>query len=100
MITDSGHKDASDVYIVASGDRDFNDVLNTLAQRNLNVIVWGVRGSTSRLLEKNAGLELYALGEFILIVAGILVAMEINNWNESRKEEHLAAQYIRDIYSD
>ncbi len=27
----------------------------------------------------------YAIGEIILIVIGILVAVEINNWNESRK---------------
>lgn len=42
----------------------------------------------------------YALGEFILIVSGILVAMEINDWNESRKEEQFAGQYLRDIYND
>ena len=53
VITDAGHPDSADVYILASGDRDFNDVLNTLAQRNKIVIVWGVRGSTSRQLENN-----------------------------------------------
>lgn len=37
------------------------------------------RGATRRYM-------LYAFGEFILIVAGILVAMEINNWNEWRKD--------------
>lgn len=29
---------------------------------------------------------LYALGEIILVVIGILIALQINNWNESRKE--------------
>lgn len=29
---------------------------------------------------------LYALGEIILVVAGILIALQINNWNEIRKE--------------
>ncbi len=53
VITDAGHPESADVYILASGDRDFNDVLNTLAQRNKIVIVWGVRGSTSRQLENN-----------------------------------------------
>ncbi|NJL57881.1 NYN domain-containing protein [bacterium] len=53
VLTDASHTDAADVYILASGDRDFNDVLNTLIKRNLTVIVWGVRGSTSRQLEKN-----------------------------------------------
>lgn len=43
---------------------------------------------------------LYALGEFILIVAGILVAMQIDNWNEGRKQKKLARQYIQDIYDD
>ena len=27
----------------------------------------------------------YAVGEFLLIVAGILVALQIQNWNEERK---------------
>ena len=64
VITDSGHSDAADVYILASGDRDFNDVLNTLLQRNLNVILWGVRGSTSRLLEKNVGVTIEYIDDF------------------------------------
>ena len=29
---------------------------------------------------------LYALGEIILVVIGILIALQINNWNEGRKE--------------
>ena len=28
----------------------------------------------------------YAIGEIILVVIGILIALQINNWNESRKE--------------
>ncbi|MDX1471527.1 MAG: DUF6090 family protein, partial [Flavobacteriaceae bacterium] len=31
---------------------------------------------------------LYALGEIILVVVGILIALQINNWNESRKDDH------------
>lgn len=31
----------------------------------------------------------YALGEIILVVIGILIALQINNWNESRKEQRL-----------
>jgi len=27
----------------------------------------------------------YAIGEIILVVIGILIALQINNWNESKK---------------
>ncbi|MFP4844388.1 DUF6090 family protein [Winogradskyella sp. PE311] len=30
----------------------------------------------------------YAIGEIILVVIGILIALQINNWNEDRKLEH------------
>ncbi len=30
---------------------------------------------------------LYAIGEIILVVIGILIALQINNWNESRKQD-------------
>ncbi len=36
-------------------------------------------GKTSKYLK-------YALGEIILVVIGILIALQINNWNEGRKE--------------
>lgn len=29
----------------------------------------------------------YALGEIVLVVLGILIALQINNWNENRKEK-------------
>ncbi len=28
----------------------------------------------------------YAIGEIILVVIGILIALQINNWNEKRKD--------------
>lgn len=64
VITDSSHADAADVYIMASGDRDFNEVLNSLRQRNKTVIVWGVRGSTSRQLENNPGISIEYIDDF------------------------------------
>lgn len=64
VITDASHDDAADVYIMASGDRDFNEVLNTLLKRNKAVIVWGVRGSTSRQLENNPGISIEYIDDF------------------------------------
>ena len=29
---------------------------------------------------------LYAVGEIVLVVIGILIALQLNNWNEQRKE--------------
>ena len=29
----------------------------------------------------------YAIGEIILVVIGILIALQINNWNENRKNQ-------------
>jgi NADH:ubiquinone oxidoreductase subunit 6 (subunit J) len=30
---------------------------------------------------------LYAIGEIVLVVIGILIALQINNWNEAKKQE-------------
>lgn len=64
VITDSGYGDSADVYIMASGDRDFNQVLNSLRSRGKTVIVWGVRGSTSRQLENNPGISIEYIEDF------------------------------------
>ncbi|WGK65855.1 DUF6090 family protein [Croceiramulus getboli] len=39
---------------------------------------------------------LYAIGEIILVVIGILIALQINNWNENRK----LAENQRKLYSN
>ena len=42
----------------------------------------------------------YAIGEIVLVVIGILIALSINNWNESRKENLLAFTYSNKIIND
>jgi Family of unknown function (DUF6090) len=42
----------------------------------------------------------YAIGEIILVVIGILIALQINNWNENRKANALAKKYITEIKTD
>ena len=36
----------------------------------------------------------YAIGEILLVVIGILIALQINNWNEQRKKEQKTAYYL------
>ena len=40
---------------------------------------------------------LYAFGEIALVVIGILIALQINNWNEGRKERVLESVVLEDI---
>ncbi|MCO4823047.1 MAG: hypothetical protein KC469_13335 [Flavobacteriaceae bacterium] len=42
----------------------------------------------------------YAIGEIILIVIGILIALSINNWNEGRKKDFERIQLIQNLISD
>ena len=42
----------------------------------------------------------YAIGEIVLVVIGILIALQINNWNESKKEEKLVENYYQQLLSD
>ncbi len=40
---------------------------------------------------------LYAIGEIVLVVIGILIALYINNWNESNSKNKVANNYINNI---
>ncbi|WP_411768570.1 DUF6090 family protein [Winogradskyella sp. A3E31] len=42
----------------------------------------------------------YAIGEIILVVIGILIALSINNWNEDRKNNITESQYYCKLLSD
>ena len=39
----------------------------------------------------------YAIGEIILVVIGILIALQINNWNEQRKEQKRADAFVKKL---
>lgn len=41
----------------------------------------------------------YALGEIILVVIGILIALQLNNWNEARKNENQFKAVLQQIYT-
>ncbi len=47
---------------------------------------------------------IYALGEIVLVVIGILIALQINNWNENRKDlaraHHVLTNLSEEIRQD
>jgi len=43
---------------------------------------------------------LYAIGEIILVVIGILIALGVNNWNQETKDRRLGMDYLSRIHSD
>ena len=43
---------------------------------------------------------LYAIGEIVLVVIGILIALSINNWNESRKLREMEIRYLDNLIVD
>lgn len=42
----------------------------------------------------------YAIGEIILVVIGILIALQINNWNELNKQRAKEVQFLKNLQSD
>lgn len=54
------------------------------------------------LMEKNkTGKYLkYAIGEIILVVVGILIALQVNNWNQLNNEKILEKEYLSSLLQD
>ena len=44
--------------------------------------------------EKTSKYLKYGVGEIILVVIGILIALQINNWNENRKNKHQEKEFL------
>ena len=42
----------------------------------------------------------YAIGEIVLVVIGILIALSINNWNENRKQNLEEIKILKNIKID
>ncbi|MCK0178013.1 DUF6090 family protein [Flavobacteriaceae bacterium S0862] len=55
-----------------------------------------------KLLAKNSFSKylLYAIGEIVLVMFGILLALQVNNANEERKNRALESAYLSDIHQD
>jgi len=54
------------------------------------------------LMEKNKTGKYfkYAIGEIVLVVIGILIALQVNNWNEQRKERSKELHYLTNLKAD
>ena len=42
----------------------------------------------------------YAIGEIVLVVIGILIALQVNNWNENRMEQNRIKKYAKSLIKD
>ena len=42
----------------------------------------------------------YAIGEILLVMVGILLALTVNNWNEARKLLHKEIKIYKEIHSE
>jgi hypothetical protein len=49
---------------------------------------------------KNGKYLKYAVGEIILVVIGILIALQINNWNQANSDEKIANDYITNLLTE
>ncbi len=66
VLIDVGHSDTSgDIFILASGDRDFNEVINSVIQRGKEVIIWGVKGAISRQIANHPALHVEYIEDFM-----------------------------------
>ena len=54
------------------------------------------------LINKNMNTKYfkYAIGEIVLVVIGILIALQINNWNEERKKTNFEQNILKELKSD
>lgn len=50
--------------------------------------------------EKSRKYVFYAMGEVALVVIGILIALQVNNWNEDRKLARLEISYYENLLED
>ena len=55
-----------------------------------------------KLLQQNQFTRylLYAVGEILLVVIGILIALQVNNWNELRKQRQVEIKYFYNLKND
>jgi hypothetical protein len=60
------------------------------------------RGIREKMLSENRFRRylMYSIGEIILVVIGILIAIQINNWNETRKDVNTSKLLLHEFRKD
>ena len=55
-----------------------------------------------KLLQQNQVTRylVYAVGEIALVMVGILLALQVNNWNEARKDKKKEAAFLNQIHNE
>jgi hypothetical protein len=71
----------------------FRKIRQRLLIENSPAVTTERAGSVSKYL-------VYAIGEILLVVIGILIALQINNWNEKRKESANELKFLSELKSD
>lgn len=53
--------------------------------------------STASSTNRSMKYARYAIGEILLVVVGILIALQVNNWNEQRKERNYELKMLKEV---
>lgn len=75
----------------------FRNIRQNLLMENLPT---GQAGKTSKPASPAGRYFFYALGEIILVVIGILIALQINNWNQEKIGHNLERVYLQNLIGD
>ena len=43
---------------------------------------------------------IYGIGEILLVVIGILIALQINNWNQTNSDKRVANDYVSNLLTE
>jgi len=71
----------------------FRHIRKSLLMENSNAVKATAGTKTGKYLK-------YAIGEIVLVVIGILIALSINNWNQERKDRIIEKEYLTRLLED